>query len=797
MAVKKISELPAAGSGDITPDDVLILNDGTITKKTTITDFFLGTEELDANFANVVVAGDLTVQGTTTTVNTQEVTIADNQIVLNSDFTGSEPTENAGIEINRDAAGNKTLLWDESVDKWSVGTEAFIAATFEGNLIGSVFADDSTLLVDRAAAKITGPVDTQSVTNSVGNLTIAAGNYVIIDSNANGQIEIGRDSGIGSVIIGNNLNQTAISFDGDVTVRTTTTFDFNGATVTGTNFAESGTGDSVSFDNVSASLTGDVISQSNSAILVDASANTVLLQNNSTDDLPEGSINTYYSDSQVDSHLSGGTGVSYIQGEISIGQSVATSADVTFNNITATNVSADFVGSVFADNNVKIVDAELAKVNIGNNTTDELVEGSSNLYYSDSLVAAYLKEGTGVSISNGEISIPQEVGADSDVTFRDVQVNGNFTVQGTTTTVNTEEINLADNIIRFNSDYTGSSPSQDSGIEINRGTESAKTLVWNETTDKWSIGTETFVAGTFEGNLVGAVDGTVNDISNFTSDDLPQGTTNLYFTNPQARAAFSAGGDISYDQSNGVFSFSQRTDQEIRLLVSAIGDLSYDFTTGVFSYSIANNTTDDLPEGSANRYYANSLVDSHLSEGTGVTYSSGTISIGQSVGTSDNVTFSTVNASFTGNITGDITGDVISESDATVLVDSTANTVFLSNNTTDDLPEGTSNFYYSNSLVDSHLSGGTGVTYSLGEISIGQSIGITDSVEFGSVSVGTVTAAQVVGDVTGSVFADDSAVLVDAVNGLIPGYVAIDDLKTIVANSTDFADFQTRIANNL
>jgi len=699
MAVKKISELPAAGSGDITPDDVLILNDGTITKKSTITDFFLGTEELDANFANVIVAGDLTVQGTTTTVNTQEVTIADNQIVLNSDFTGSVPTENAGIEINRDAAGNKTLLWDESVDKWSVGTEAFIAGIFEGNLTGSVFADDSTLLVDKATATITGPVDTQSVTNSAGNLTITADNYVIIDSNVNGQIEIGRDSGIGSVIIGNNLNQTAISLHGDVTVRTTTTFDFNGATVTGTNFAESGTGDSVTFDSVTASLTGDIISVSNGATLVDATANTVLLQNNTTDDLPQGSTNTYYSDSQVDSHLSGGTGVSYSQGEIAIGQSVATSADVTFNNINAISVTADLIGSVFAADNTKMVDTVTSTINLGNNTTDDLPQGSSNLYYSNSLVAAYLTEGTGVSITAGEISIGQAVDADSDVTFRDVQVNGNFTVQGTTTTINTEEINLADNIIVLNSDYTGSAPSQSAGIEINRGTASAKTLIWNETADKWSIGTETLVAGTFEGNLVGTVDGTVNDISNFTSDDLPQGSTNLYFSQGLARAAFSAAGDLTYNPTTGQFSFSERTATEVRGLFVPVGDISLNNNTGElevdFDALFNAKTTDDLSEGT-NKFYADSLVETYLSGGTGVTYSNGAISIGQSVATTDSVTFSDVTA-----------------------------------------------------------------------------------------------------DVTGSVFANDNSLLVDAVNAVIPGYVAISDLKTIVANSTDFADFQTRIANNL
>lgn len=53
---------------------------------------------------------------------------------------------------------------------------------------------------------------------------------------------------------------------------------------------------------------------------------------------------------------------------------------------------------------------------------------------------------------------------------------------------------------------------------------------------------------------------------------------------------------------------------------------------------------------------------------------------------------------------------------------------------------------------------------------------------------------QVVTDIQGSVFADDSTLLVDAVNAVIPGYVSLSTLQTEVAASTDFADFQSRIA---
>ena len=63
-------------------------------------------------------------------------------------------------------------------------------------------------------------------------------------------------------------------------------------------------------------------------------------------------------------------------------------------------------------------------------------------------------------------------------------VAGDLTVSGTTTTVNTETINLADNIILLNSNET-STPSQNAGIEVERGTSTNVALQWNETTDVW------------------------------------------------------------------------------------------------------------------------------------------------------------------------------------------------------------------------------------------------------------------------------------------------------------------------
>jgi len=57
---------------------------------------------------------------------------------------------------------------------------------------------------------------------------------------------------------------------------------------------------------------------------------------------------------------------------------------------------------------------------------------------------------------------------------------------------------------------------------------------------------------------------------------------------------------------------------------------------------------------------------------------------------------------------------------------------------------------------------------------------------------------NITSDIKGSVFADDSTLLVDAVNGVIPGYVKIADLKTALQDGAgDYAAFKAWVIANL
>lgn len=71
---------------------------------------------------NLTVTGDLTVSGNTTTLNTANLNVEDNFILLNSGET-STPTLNAGIEVERGTSTNVSIRWNETTDKWQFTTD--------------------------------------------------------------------------------------------------------------------------------------------------------------------------------------------------------------------------------------------------------------------------------------------------------------------------------------------------------------------------------------------------------------------------------------------------------------------------------------------------------------------------------------------------------------------------------------------------------------------------------------------------------------------------------------------------
>ena len=114
-------------------------------------------------------------------------------------------------------------------------------------------------------------------------------------------------------------------------------------------------------------------------------------------------------------------------------------------------------------------------VTLGTDTTGDYVaniQGTPN----EVTVSPTTGEGTTVTI-----------GLPDDVTItNNLNVGGNLNVTGTINSVNTTEINIVDNKVNLNSNATGA-PVADAGIRVERGESSDVEILWNETSDNWTL----------------------------------------------------------------------------------------------------------------------------------------------------------------------------------------------------------------------------------------------------------------------------------------------------------------------
>ena len=85
-----------------------------------------------AGFRNVFISGNLTVSGTTTTVESTNTLINDSLVVLNNGTTGNN-SKDVGHIIERGDLTNVGMIWDESEDQF-----AFVNTTEDGTTSGNV-----------------------------------------------------------------------------------------------------------------------------------------------------------------------------------------------------------------------------------------------------------------------------------------------------------------------------------------------------------------------------------------------------------------------------------------------------------------------------------------------------------------------------------------------------------------------------------------------------------------------------------------------------------------------------------
>ena len=169
---------------------------------------------------NLVVAGNLTVSGTSTTVNTETISLADNIIDLNSNFTTGTPTENAGLRILRGDSANVQIRWNESSDVWDFTNDGTNYSAIAG-LASPTFTGTATIptltLTNALSISNGGTGQTTAMTAATALLpaqTSNSGKYLTTDGS--GTLSWGTVSGysaptLGSTSIASGATVTTIS----------------------------------------------------------------------------------------------------------------------------------------------------------------------------------------------------------------------------------------------------------------------------------------------------------------------------------------------------------------------------------------------------------------------------------------------------------------------------------------------------------------------------------------------------------------------------------------------------------
>jgi len=404
-----------------------------------------------------------------------------------------------------------------------------------------------------------------------------------------------------------------------------------------------------------------------------------------TGDLSEGS-NLYYTNARADArvdagfaaksttNLAEGTNLYFTNARADARIGAASVGDIS--NVDLTGI-ADGQFLKWDSGNSKFIASNVLEENLANNDTDDLSEGSSNLYFTAARAKA---AAVADAINNGTVDIAPSQNAVFDaLALKEGTLTagsslqyyrGDKSFQTLNTSVVTENTNLYYTQARFDSALTAKSTS-----DLSEGTNlyytdarwdtrlSAKTtanlaeganLYYTDARADARI-TAASIGALTDVNLVGITTGQFlkwngttlvpasiaeENLSNNDTDDLSEGSTNLYFTNVRADArvdaGFAAKSTTNLSEGTNLYYTDARADAraDARIGAASVGALTdvnlVGITTGQFlkwngstlvpssiaEENLGNNTTSDLAEGT-NLYYTNARADARVTAAVG------------------------------------------------------------------------------------------------------------------------------------------------------------------------------------
>ena len=492
----------------------------------------------------------------------------------------------------------------------------------------------------------------------------------------------------------------------------------------------------------------------------------------------ESTNNLYYTNSRVRSAINGGTGVTVNSstGEISIGQDVSTTANVTFYNLSVTNNLVVYGGvERFLANNLVISDN---MIYLNNNSINSNPDLGIAFNYNDGV---YHHAGFFRDHSDGSFKVFDNYTPEPDANIFINTAHASFRL------ANLQATNYIGNVTGF---VTGQVSSLDN-FNTSALKEGANLYFTNSRVVSALIAGQNIIIeanGRISANINTTIANLQSQISNLSTDQISEGSVNLYYTNSRVASVVTprlttanvieTSGNLYFTNSRVVSALTAGDN----IIIEANGRISANVSLSIANLQsqISGLTTDQIGEGNTNKYFTNAqviiavtplLTTSNVAEGSNLYFTAARVNAtvqpflttANVVETSSNLYFTAarVNATVQPFLT---TANVIETSSnlyfTTARVNATvqpflttANVIETSGNlyftpartvivvtpllTTANVIETNTNLYYTNSRVRSTLSNSIGVYYnsSSGQFSIGQDVATTSNVIFANVSI--------------------------------------------------------------
>ena len=477
-------------------------------------------EKLEVS-GNALIAGDLTVNGTTTTVNTTNLDVSDNIILLNSGMTGNN-AKDIGVILERGTTGdNAAIVWDESTDKFKFGT-----TTNAGT--GDTASIDTTLGgIEAASLYLEGSLNAMAITSqeSITGARLAInGTTLNVDDS---------DSSVGIGIAAGSDYKLNVAGDANVSLKLTT------------NTLEAITAD------ISESITADGLNIRNNTLNVDqneggvgigiasdtsGNAGAPILKVSGNVEMLNGDLTVDTDTLKVDStnHLVG-IGTATPTEALDVSGNIKSSGDITASTLTLSGSTADSETVLSLGQLVNSPTTPLyefitndtgtgssaggggdsltiqcnryqAKNSFTRQSPAGLVEyarievnaglhGSLTLSKQEDTNSSTMTDFLHLSsdqdsylLTTGNFGIGTNTPSEKLEVSGNAIISGDLTVNGTTTTVNQTNLDVSDNIIGLN--RGAATNANDSGLIIERGsTGDNAAIIWDESQEYFILGT--------------------------------------------------------------------------------------------------------------------------------------------------------------------------------------------------------------------------------------------------------------------------------------------------------------------